>query len=82
MFIAGGVLPAVIQTSLLQWWALGLRGFLCCNTASGHWKTLEARLSGSAVSSSYNTFMTSPYVTKPLAQANPHRGADKLHVLV
>ncbi len=43
MFIAGGVLS---------------RGICHCNTVSGHWEKLEARLSGGAISSSNNTFMT------------------------
>ncbi len=57
MFIAGGVLSAVLQMSLLQYMGKRLFGILHCNTASGHWKKLEATLSSGAVSSSYNTFM-------------------------
>ncbi len=71
MFTAGGVLSTVLQTSLLQWGSVGkmlfgLQGIFCCNTASGHWETLEARLSGGAVSRSHNTFMGGTLVLPPI----------------
>ncbi len=63
MFIAEGVLSAVLQMCLLQWGSMGkmLLGpqgdFFCCNAMRGHCKKLEARLSGGAVSRFHNTSM-------------------------
>ncbi len=66
MFIAGGLLLTVLQTSVLQWWFvgkcfLGHRGILRCNPMNGHWEKLEARLS---VYRSSNTSMLNTYKTK------------------
>ncbi len=40
----------------IKWWSigkmlLGLQGIFRCNTTSGHWETLEARLNSGALSS-------------------------------
>ncbi len=43
MFIAGGVLSTVLQTSLLQWWSMGKMLFEQQGDFSlqcGHWKKL------------------------------------------
>ncbi len=77
MFIAGGVLSSFTVEAYGEM-LFGPEGIFCCNTASGHWDKLEARLSSGAISSSNITFMYmalfSPLEGHPLVHGScfPH----------